>query len=166
MDAAGANLPFQDFQAPRSQPQQCHQQAVSGSMMVQSSEHHPGSVLIAPEQQSWYPPPQEHVNNIIFDSPTYNDATILVGQQHPRQQPQPQPPPLYTIDTWPNLLVNHDTLQLQAGQEAPRMVGSDGNIYSRGKWSGQPVADPQVAMNLGIPVTMAMDGNEPMYYYW
>lgn len=169
MDAAGGNAPFHNFQIPRSQPQQCHQQAVSGSMMVPSPEHHPGSLFIAPEQQSWCPPPQDHSNNINFSSPTYEDAALLLGQRNQRQQqhqPQPQSQPLYPVDTWQNLLATGDALQLQADLEAPIMAGSDGNAYSRWKWSGQPVADPQVAMNLGIPVTMAMDGNQPMYYYW
>lgn len=162
MDAVSGNASFQDFQIPRSQPQKYHEHAVSGPVGIPSPEHHPNSLLIAPEQQLWGAMPQDHSNSMIFSSPTYNDTAILLQQQSQRQQPQP----LYTVDAWPNLMATHNSLQLQASHEVPRMVGHNGNAYPRWKWSGQPVADPQVAMNLGIPVTMTMDGNQPMYYYW
>ncbi|CRG84209.1 hypothetical protein PISL3812_01526 [Talaromyces islandicus] len=162
MDATSGNVSFQHFQFPRSQQQHYHEQAVSGSTVVPSPDHHPGTLFTAPEQQPWDATPQHHNNNMIFGPPTYNDTAILLQQQNQRQQPQTQP--LYTVGTWPNLMAAHDPLQLQASQEVPIMAGPDG--YSRWKWSGQPVADPQVAMNLGIPVTMTMDGNQPVYYYW
>lgn len=173
MDAAGGNALFHTFQIPRSQPPQCHQQPVSGPMVPPPSEHHSGSLPITPEQHAWCPPPQNHSNNMVLNPPTHDDATLLLGYQNQQQQQQPHPQPplsqsqsLYPVDLWPSLLTKEHALQLQASLVAPGMTGSDRNAYSRWKWSGQPVADPRLAMNLGIPVTVAVDGNQPMYYSW
>lgn len=175
MDAASGAASFQNVHFPRSQSQQYHGQVISGTMMVPSPKNHSDPMLVAPGQQTQPAMRQDHGSNIILGSERYND-TVILGQQDQHQppqlqsRPQPQPQPhrqrLCNDHTWPDVMATHEALQLHAYQEELRVVGSDGNAHPQWKRCGQPVADPHVANNLGIPVTMAMDENQPMFYYW